>query len=414
MSAKECAEICLSNCSCTAYSYGKGGCSVCHGELLNVMADGNGETLYLRLAEKKVQSWKSNRGGMIAGVAASTCIICLGLIFLTVVWRRIGKWSSRTMDNDGGIGVIAFRYTDLRRATKNFSEKLGGGGFGSVFKGHLSDSFAIAVKMLHGARQGEKQFRAEVSSIGIIQHVNLVKLVGFCCEADRRLLVYEHMPNCSLDVHLFQCHGTVLDWTTRYQIALGVARGLAYLHHSCQDCIIHCDIKPQNILLDASFTPKIADFVMAKFVGRELSSVVTTMRGTIGYLALEWISGTTITSKVDVYSYGMVLLEIISGKRNLGVEFSSNGDQVDYFPVQVAHKFLSGDVVNLVDENLHGDVNLEEVERTCRVACWCIQDNEFDRPTMGEVVQFLRGISEPEMPPMPRLLHAIAGGSYST
>jgi len=169
--------------------------------------------------------------------------------------------------------------------------------------------------LLDGVRQGEKQFRAEVSFIGIIQHINLIKLIGFCCERDRRLLVYEHMPNCSLDAHIFDSHTTVLNWSTRHQIALGVARGSAYLHESSRDCIIHYDIKPENILLDASFIPKIADFGMAKFLGREFSRVITTMRGTAGYLALEWISGVAITSKVDVYSYGMLLIDIISGRR---------------------------------------------------------------------------------------------------
>ncbi|OEL25049.1 G-type lectin S-receptor-like serine/threonine-protein kinase [Dichanthelium oligosanthes] len=410
MSAKDCAETCLNSCSCTAYSYGKGGCSVWHDELLNAVVDSNGQTLYLRLAAKEVNNSKSNRSALIIGVATSTCIISLGLVFLIVVWRRKGNcWSSGTENNDGGIGVIPFRYIELRRATKNFSEKLGEGGFGSVFKGSLTNSVVIAVKRLDRVNQGEKQFRAEVSSIGIIQHINLVKLIGFCCEGDKRLLVYEHMPNSSLDAHLFQTQGTILDWNVRYQIALGVARGLSYLHHSCRDCIIHCDIKPQNILLDISFLPKISDFGMAKFLERDFNRVMTTMRGTIGYIAPEWISGTAITSKVDVYSYGMVLLEIISGKRNSAKLCSGNGHE-GYFPVQVAHKLLDGDVESLVDANLHGDVNLQEVERVCKIACWCIQDNEFDRPTMVEVLQFLEGVSEPNIPPMPRLLHAISGG----
>jgi hypothetical protein len=414
-STKDCEQACLHNCSCTAYSYGKGGCFVWHNGLLNAAVDdGNGETLHLRLAAKEIQNPKSNRrSALIIGVATSTCIVSLCLVFLIVMWRRKkGNWClSGTKDSDRGIGVTAFKYTELRRATKNFSEKLGEGGFGSVFKGSLtSNSVVIAVKRLDRVHQGEKQFRAEVSSIGIVQHINLVKLIGFCCEDGKWLLVYEHMPNRSLDAHLFQTQGTTsttLDWRVRYQIALGVARGLAYLHHSCRDCIIHCDIKPQNILLDASFLPKIADFGMAKFLGRDFNRVMTTMRGTVGYMAPEWISGAAITSKVDVYSYGMVLLEIVSGKRNSDKVFCSDNDHGGYFPVQVARELLDGDVASLVDANLHGDLNLEEVERICKVACWCIQDKELDRPTMGEVVQFLEGVSEPNTPPMPRLLHAI-------
>ncbi|NP_001182865.2 G-type lectin S-receptor-like serine/threonine-protein kinase At2g19130 precursor [Zea mays] len=430
-SAKQCAQVCLSSCSCTAYSYGKDGCSIWHGELLNVATEGDSDdTIYLRLAAKEFRSGKgSSRSGVVIGAAVGASVAAaaaLVFVLLVLIWRRNGRrWSRPVVHNDKGsvVGIVAFKYADLQDATKKFSEKLGEGGFGSVFKGCLGDSTTtvVAVKRLDGARQGEKQFRAEVNSIGIVQHINLVRLIGFCCEGDRRLLVYEHMPNGSLDSHLFRSHGgagvgagAALDWNVRYKIAVGVARGLAYLHHGCRDCIIHCDIKPQNILLDASFLPKIADFGMAKFLGRDFSRVVTTMRGTVGYLAPEWISGTPITSKIDVYSYGMVLLEIVSGKRNSITQQSSShtieGQQGDYLPVQVAGKLLRGDVLSVVDADLRGDVNVEEVERVCRIACWCIQDREFDRPTMVEVVQFLEGICEPEIPPMPRLLHAIAGG----
>ncbi|CAO2187549.1 unnamed protein product [Urochloa humidicola] len=407
-SEDECSFVCLGSCSCTAYSYDQGGCSIWHDKLLNVRQQGN-SVLHLRLAAKELQSSKSNRMGLgaIIGATVGASTASLGLIFVLIIWlRKVRKYGDEVQ---GAMGIIAFRYVDLQYATKNFSEKLGAGSFGSVFKGSLSDSTTIAVKRLDGARQGEKQFRAEVSSIGVIQHVNLVKLIGFCCQGDRRLLVYEHMPNGSLDSHLFQSNGAVLNWNIRYQIALGVARGLAYLHASCRDCIIHCDIKPENILLDGSFTPKVADFGMAKFLGRDFSTVMTTMRGTVGYLAPEWISGTAITSKVDVYSYGMVLLDIISGSRNSTKQSSLDGVDEAYFPVQVARSLLDGDVARLVDAKLSGEANLEEVERVCKVACWCIQDVEFDRPTMSEVVQFLEGVCEVETPPVPRLLQAIAG-----
>jgi serine/threonine protein kinase len=325
-------------------------------------------------------------------------------------WRNKMKRSARTVnDVQGCNGIIVFRYTDLHRATKNFTDKLGTGSFGSVFKGFINDSVFIAVKRLDGAYQGEKQFRTEVSSIGAVQHINLVKLVGFCCEGSRRLLVYEHMSNRSLDIHLFRTNPTRLNWTARYKIALGVARGLAYLHESCRDCIIHCDIKPENILLDASFLPKIADFGMAKLLGRDYSRVLTTIRGTAGYLAPEWITGVPITPKVDVYSYGMVLLELISGRRNSCAPSSSGGNLDVYFPVHATHKLLEGDVESLLDHKLHGGVDLDEAELVCKVACWCIQDKEFDRPTMGEVVQILEGVVGITMPPIPRLLQAIGG-----
>ncbi|KAG2563632.1 hypothetical protein PVAP13_8KG247200 [Panicum virgatum] len=422
-----CAQVCLDNCYCTAYSFSNGTCSNWHGELSNIRqiqcssaANSKGETLYLRLAAKDFQGLEKNKRVFIIAVATGTSVAALGLFafsMLIMIGRNKRKSSGQISNTAQGCnGIIAFRYNDLKLGTKNFSQKLGGGGFGSVFKGFLNNSTAIAVKELcHHSHQGEKQFRAEVSSIGIIQHINLVKLIGFCCEGARRLLVYEYMSNGSLATHLFQNHATVLTWRTRYQIALGVARGLAYLHEKCRDCIIHCDIKPENILLSDSYVPKIADFGMAKFLGRDFSRVITTMRGTIGYLAPEWISGVAITPKVDVYAYGMVLLEIVSGKRNSCVSCSCGSNHDIYYPVHVAQEIIGGDIMSLLDSRLCGKVNLKEAEITCKVACWCIQDDEFDRPTMGEVVQIMEGLLEINIPPMPRLLQTVAGSSnYST
>ncbi|XP_051219492.1 G-type lectin S-receptor-like serine/threonine-protein kinase At2g19130 isoform X2 [Lolium perenne] len=426
----KCEEACLSSCSCTAYSYNNSICSVWHGELLSVNLN-NGidntseDVLYLRLAAKDLlpSLTKSKRKPNVVVVTAASMIGfgLLVLMLLLLIWRNKFQWCALLPlfygNQASAGGIIAFRYTDLVRATKKFSEKLGGGGFGSVYKGVLSDSeTTIAVKKLDGASQGEKQFRAEVSSVGLIQHINLVKLIGFCCEGNHRLLVYEHMLNGSLDSHLFKKsnNAVVLSWNTRFQIILGVARGLSYLHQSCHECIIHCDVKPENILVDASFVPKVADFGLAAFVGRDFSRILTTFRGTVGYLAPEWLTGVAITSKVDVYGFGMVLMEIISGRRNSSPEMSNNttsscrSDDVEYFPVQAINKLHGGDVGSLVDPQLHGDFNLEEAEMVCKVACWCIQDNELDRPTMDEVVRVLEGLQKVEMPPIPRLLAAIA------
>ncbi|TVU21766.1 hypothetical protein EJB05_31424, partial [Eragrostis curvula] len=411
-SSEDCSTACLNNCSCSAYSYGSQGCLVWQDGLLDTKSNASnnpltGQTLHLRLAASEFQvqgSGSNSKRGVIIGVVTGACALGLLVLATVLIIRR----NNKTKNIKGGGGLVAFTYRELRSATKNFSEKLGQGGFGSVFKGQLRDSTAIAVKRLDGSFQGEKQFRAEVSSIGVIQHINLVKLVGFCCDGDARFLVYEHMPNRSLDTHLFNRsnHGTFLAWATRYQVAIGVARGLAYLHESCRECIIHCDVKPQNILLDAG----LADFGMAKFVGREFSRVLTTMRGTKGYLAPEWISGTAVTPKVDVYSYGMVLLELVSGRRNWDEEYTtSEGEHVVYFPMRAARELLKGDVRTLLDEKVCGDANFEEVERACKVACWCIQDDEDDRPTMGEVVQILEGVMDRDMPPLPRLLESIFG-----
>lgn len=406
LGAEECESVCLNNCSCTAYAYGRS-CLIWIGDLQNVQQlsdgesdEGNSGDLYLFLAASDLPKSKNNRPKII-GITIGAITGTLAVLGTAVLFIR--RFKQKKLNGLKGLqgSLDPFSYNDLQNATKNFSERLGGGSFGSVFKGTLPNSTAIAVKQLEGLRQGEKEFRMEVNTLGIIQHVNLVHLHGFCSEGMKKLLVYDYMPNGSLDLHLFKKRSEILDWKTRYKIALGTARGLAYLHEKCRDCIIHCDIKPENILLDAEFCPKVADFGMAKLLGREFSKVLTTMRGTIGYLAPEWISGLPITPKADVYSYGMMLLEIISGSRN--TDGSHNGIVV-YFPVWAARKLNEGDILSIVDTRLEGEVDMEELSRACRAACWCIQDQEISRPTMGQVIQILEGVVEVNIPPVPTAL----------
>ncbi|OWM90979.1 G-type lectin S-receptor-like serine/threonine-protein kinase At2g19130 [Punica granatum] len=406
-SEKQCEAACLDHCNCTAYAYEGSTCSIWMGDLFNVQqynpGDSNGKTLYLRLAASEVpDSPKKNNTGAIAG-SVGAAVVALLVIVLLGAWRWRSR-GGRTKSAEGSL--LAFGYRDLQAATKNFSERLGGGGFGSVFKGTLPDSTIVAVKKLESVSQGEKQFRTEVSTIGTIQHVNIVRLRGFCSEGNKKLLVYDYMQNGSIDAHLFSQESKVLDWNTRYQIALGTARGLTYLHEKCRDCIIHCDIKPENILLDMEFCPKVADFGLAKLMGREFSRVLTTMRGTRGYLAPEWISGVAITAKADVYSYGMMLFEFVSGKRNS--EQSDDG-KVHFFPTWAAKKLTEGgDLLELLDPRLGRDADMEKLTRVCRVACWCVQDEERDRPSMGQVVQILEGVLDVNMPRIPWSLQAFA------
>ncbi|XP_024020995.1 G-type lectin S-receptor-like serine/threonine-protein kinase At2g19130 [Morus notabilis] len=400
-----CESTCLNNCSCTAYAYDNSGCMIWMGDLLNVQQleedDNRGRMLYIRVAASELKSstneFKStkSRKGLIVGVVAGS-IFLLGLILFFILRRRNKVFGTGKVKG----ALVAFGYRDLQNATKNFSEKLGGGGFGSVFKGTLPDSTMIAVKKLESVGQGEKQFRTEVSTIGSIQHVNLVRLHGFCSQGTKRLLVYGYMSNGSLDAHLFhEKNSNVLVWETRYRIALGIARGLVYLHEKCRNCIIHCDIKPENILLDDEFCPKVADFGLAKLMGRDFSRVLTTMRGTRGYLAPEWIAGVAITSKADVYSYGMMLFELVSGRRN--AEQSKDG-KVNFFPTLATSILVEGgNVLSLLDPRLDGNADIEELERVSKVACWCIQDEESHRPSMGQVVQILEGIMEVNLPPVP-------------
>ncbi|XP_038981803.1 G-type lectin S-receptor-like serine/threonine-protein kinase At2g19130 [Phoenix dactylifera] len=407
-SAKDCEQACLNSCSCNAYAY-VSGCSIWTGDLRNLRqlydGDSGAGTLHLRLAASNFPGSSSSHK-LVVALTLSVIGGILGIsgVLVGLIWAFQRRKRIRMAKQVEG-SLIQFTYGDLRRVTKNFSEKLGSGGFGSVFKGTLIDSTEVAVKRLEGLRQGEKQFRTEVSTLAAIQHVNLVHLRGFCTEGSKRLLVYEYMSGGSLDSLLFQNKSTVLDWKTRYQIILGIARGLAYLHEKCRECIIHCDIKPDNILLDKDFCAKVADFGMAKLIGRDFSRVLTTMRGTVGYLAPEWISGLPITSKVDVYSFGMMLFELVSGKRNTTP--SADGSKI-FYPSWAAAKVNEGDIFSLLDSAESAD--LEELTRVCRVACWCIQDSEDDRPTMGQVVQILEGVLEVSMPPLPRALQLLTEG----
>ncbi|TVU20747.1 hypothetical protein EJB05_30342, partial [Eragrostis curvula] len=433
-----CESACLNNCSCQAYTFfsgdGGGGCAVWHGGFLNLQQMYTGNTsssLYLRLSESELRHLrggikKKTRSVWLAVGVVVACAAALGASAL-LAWavlsrrRRLAK-----LANQKGSSLHVYSYGDLRAATKNFSQRLGGGGFGSVYRGVVNnESTEVAVKKLEGLRQGDKQFRTEVNTLGLIQHVNLVRLIGFCSSGDDKMLVYEYMPNGSLDAFLFGKTSSVPNWRDRYAIMLGIARGLAYLHEGCRECIIHCDIKPENILLDKDLTPKIADFGMAKLVGRDFSWVLTTMRGTIGYLAPEWISGTPISVKADVYSFGMVLFELISGRRNTE-NYNSSGhapaaddNAADeeaghqqrpstFFPVWAAARVAEGDVATVADARLRGDVSEVELERACRVACWCIQGLEAHRPTMTQVVQVLEGVVDVEVPPVPRALQHLA------
>ncbi|KAG6549367.1 hypothetical protein Mapa_009085 [Marchantia paleacea] len=295
----------------------------------------------------------------------------------------------------------------LEKATKGFRDKLGEGGFGAVYNGLLPDGTKVAVKRLEGPGQGVKEFRAEVATIGSIHHKNLVQLCGFCVEGAERLLVYEHMANGSLDSLLFSDRpgsttttqsklgkeDCVLAWATRMSVAKDTARGLAYLHEGCREKIIHLDIKPQNILLDEHFVAKVADFGLSTLVKRDKQSlVVTQMRGTPGYLAPEWLHMSAVTEKADVYSYGMVLLELVSGRRIV------EPDKV-FLPAWAFQRFKSGQIKELIDPKIADSVNTDEAQLMIRVAFSCIQENPLGRPSMSLVVQMLEGLVAVPQPP---------------
>lgn len=297
-----------------------------------------------------------------------------------------------------------YTYRDLHIATNGFKTILGEGGSGQVYRGVLPGGIQVAVKALQSALQGDKEFRTEVATIGNIHHINLVRLRGFCLEGTHRLLVYEYMVNGSVDQWLFRDNPKsprFLDWPTRFNIAMGTAKGLAYLHHDCRERIVHLDIKPQNILLDDTFEAKVSDFGLAKLMSRgDTSQVVTQMRGTPGYLAPEWLIFSAVTDKSDVYSYGMVLLEILSGRRNV------DPDEIDvekqYFPKWACRKLAEGsNVSDIVDPRLAplSESHLLQADRVLRVAMACIQEDMLARPSMPMVVQMLEGVIPIPLPP---------------
>ncbi|KAL8473396.1 hypothetical protein ACS0TY_030290 [Phlomoides rotata] len=287
-----------------------------------------------------------------------------------------------------------FDYEELEAATDGFSTIIGSGGFGTVYKGILEDKTYVAVKKIDSlGAEGKREFLSEITTIGKIRHANLVKLKGFCVHRGQRFLIYEYMHRGSLDRVLF--HGEpVLGWKERCKIALGTARGLAYLHTGCEQKIIHCDVKPENILLNDKLEVKVSDFGLSKLLSRDLSGFFTTLRGTRGYIAPEWLINAAISDKTDVYSYGMVLLEIIRGMRNFFLEPLSNGSgnsRPINFPLRALEMHMEGQYVELVDPRLMGKAPSEEVEKLVRVALCCVHRNPDLRPSMSNVVRMLEG-----------------------
>lgn len=416
-STTACKDSCMHNCSCNALFFDeKSGNCFLFDQLGGFQESGNstGYISYIKVSasgnsganDGQEDSNGKNHLPVVVGIVLATVLVISALIFLAVRYMRRKKPSEPSQgsseednffENLSGM-PIRFSYLELQTATNNFSVKLGQGGFGSVYQGVLPDGTQIAVKKLEGIGQGKKEFRAEVSIIGSIHHVHLVRIRGFCAEGIHRLLAYEYMANGSLDRWIFRNNrdDLLLDWDKRYNIALATAKGLAYLHEDCHAKIVHCDIKPENVLLDDNFTAKVSDFGLAKLMSREQSHVFTTLRGTRGYLAPEWITNYAISEKSDVYSFGMVLLEIIGGRKNFKPEESS---EKAHFPSYAFKMMEEGKLQEILDAKLQCDKEDERVSIVIKVALWCIQEDMHSRPSMTKVVQMLEGLSDVPQPP---------------
>ncbi|KAM7275032.1 hypothetical protein ACFE04_016898 [Oxalis oulophora] len=323
-------------------------------------------------------------------------------------WRVIGGiWvlllrtnlTSINDDLERGVGPRRFTHVNLASATNNFSDqrKLGQGGFGSVYRGYLNDlDIAIAVKKIsRSSKQGKKEYLTEVKIISQLRHRNLVQLIGWCHEKGDLLLVYEYMPNGSLDYHLFGKR-TPLNWDVRYNIALGLASGLLYLHEEWEQCVVHRDIKSSNVMLDSIFSAKLGDFGLARLMDHELGLRTTGLAGTFGYLAPECLSARRASKESDVYSFGVVALEIATGKQaNNFMEERPQYGLIGW----VWNLYENGQLDSAIDNKLNTNYDRNQVERLLIVGLWCAYPDFTKRPSIRQAIQVIK--FEAEMPDLP-------------
>ncbi|VVA39365.1 PREDICTED: G-type lectin S-receptor [Prunus dulcis] len=428
---KECSRSCLEDCNCGAAVFYSGS---------NVCAKQNLPLRYVRRDPKESSTAVFKIGNIISGsignnhnntnpaiplnpnttVVTTTdkklikqiIVLTLALILFSCAALAVSGFYiskirflryKRLTEINGDLGLAdeeltlrAFSYNELRRATNGFKEELGKGSFGAVYKGALNKGKKIiAVKRLEKlVEEGEREFRAEMQAIGRTHHKNLVRLLGYSAEDSKRLLVYEYMSNGSLADLLFRNEWKPT-WSERVTIALDVARGLLYLHEECKAPIIHCDIKPQNILMDEFWNAKISDFGLAKLLMPDQTRTFTGVRGTRGYLAPEWQKNTPISVKADVYSYGIVLLEIVCCRRNMDVNVRA---EEIILSTWVYKCFVGRELHKLVGGQ---EVDKKTLENMVKVGLWCIQDEPALRPSMKSVVLMLQGITDIAIPPCP-------------
>ncbi|KAF3634404.1 G-type lectin S-receptor-like serine/threonine-protein kinase [Capsicum annuum] len=417
MKLDECKEFCLRNCSCTGYANldirnGGSGCLLWIGEMVDIrQLSASGQDIYIRMSASDIGSAGSKgKKTIILAIALPllVALILLGLGVSLILYKQkrredpvieiTGKLGGHRNNNDNSnqsrhedFELPVFDLLTLTNATDNFSfaNKIGEGGFGQVYKGVLEGGREVAVKRLsETSEQGLHEFKNEVNCIAKLQHRNLVKLLGCCIQGEEKMLVYEYLPNKSLELYIFdEERSKLLDWPKRFNIINGIARGLMYLHQDSRLRIIHRDLKASNVLLDTEMNPKISDFGMARsFRGDETGANTRRVVGTYGYMSPEYAVEGIFSVKSDVFSFGVLVLEIVSGKKNRRFVHP------DHHLNLLGHAWMrhnEGRTLELVDPNLVDSCNISEVLRSVHVGLLCVQQNPEDRPSMSTVIMML-------------------------
>jgi hypothetical protein len=341
---------------------------------------------------------KNNRFGLAVGLGVGGSFLFGGLaLILFCFWKRNRSHTEEDLALDScmdeefqrGTGPKRFSFKELAHATNNFNdeEKLGQGGFGGVYRGFLRDSnsFVAVKRVSKGSKQGLKEYASEVKIISRLRHRNLVQLLGWCHERKELLLVYEFMPNGSLDSHLFT-QGSLLAWAMRYKVVQGLGSALLYLHEEWEECVVHRDIKSSNIMLDSDFNAKLGDFGLARLVDHVKGSQTTILAGTVGYMAPEYLTTGKARKESDVYSFGIVNLEIACGRKP--IKPNASEDQI-VMVEWVWELYGIGKVLEAADPRLGGDFDESQMERLMIVGLWCSHPNRNLRPSIREAIHVL-------------------------
>ncbi|XP_040370920.1 G-type lectin S-receptor-like serine/threonine-protein kinase At1g11410 isoform X1 [Rosa chinensis] len=439
MGLKECEKECIRNCSCMAYSSAgdpqeRNGCVTWYGDLMDTRTYTNvNQDLYVRV--DSIELAKHAKNGSLSKKGKLAIMITSILVFFVVIsiayWSTKMKRKGTERQNLFSFGVITpsvyledfssktdpddsrlksdipfFDRSTISATTNNFSysNRLGEGGFGPVYKGVLSSGTEIAVKRLSkNSGQGNEEFKNEVVLIAKLQHRNLVRILGYCIQDKEKMLIYEYMPNKSLDSFIFnEMKRTSLDWTRRLEIIFGIARGILYLHQDSRLRIIHRDLKASNILLDYDMNPKIADFGVARiFEANQIEANTNRVVGTYGYMSPEYAMKGLFSVKSDVYSFGVLLLEIVIGRKNTDY-YCDNPDS--NLVGHVWELWNEGRALEIIDTSLGESYPISEVQRCIQIALLCVQEYANDRPTMSKNLSVLGNDSALPSPRIPGFL----------